>query len=71
MFPSIDCSASALLERAEDLREQEFIEQAHARPMCWRCNHPYPTTPPTCPNCGAINPNIDFDGAVLQMEQGA
>jgi hypothetical protein len=37
--------------------------------LCWRCSQPQGFYASLCKHCGAINPNVDLDGALAQQLQ--
>lgn len=46
------------------------LQEACALPdgMCWRCSKLQGFYSSPCERCGAINPNLDWDGAVAQQQ---
>jgi ribosomal protein L40E len=36
--------------------------------LCWRCNSEYPIDLYACPQCNAINGNVDLEGALKQQD---
>ena len=47
--------------------EPETDARILGRTLCWRCNADYERRSATCPNCQAINGNVDPKGALRQV----
>ena len=59
-------------ETYEDAKKRRFREEAATdarilgQTLCWRCNAAYEAHSTPCPNCQAINGNVDPKGAMRQ-----
>lgn len=52
------------------MRELNLIALGEQMPpgLCWKCSASQNFYAPTCANCGAVNPNVDLDGAIAQQD---
>lgn len=55
-------------EQKPKQRQRIPLKRADGKCNCWSCNKLYPITEAVC-SCGAINANVDFEGAKKQFKE--
>lgn len=63
--------AERFAEHADYLRKKDKEDRLLASSLCWKCSKEMAFHAPTCPACGATNPNVNFQKAIDEAEHDA